>query len=91
MTKPAEIRVGRRSRAAAAGTEVKVELTKPVKKTQALKGPDGVSRCSIRLQLIGGGKGGDQKVRLDLYDGSEQGDKIYDTGVFDRHGDPEGR
>jgi hypothetical protein len=75
--KPAEHTAGDAARAAA-GTEVKVDLTKPIKKTQALKGQTAFP-VQHSIAVLEAAKAGTKKLRLDLYDGSEQGDKVYDT------------
>ncbi|MEQ1650103.1 MAG: cell envelope integrity EipB family protein [Hyphomicrobiaceae bacterium] len=75
--KPAEHTAGDASRAAS-GAEVKVDLTKPVKKSQALKGQTAFP-VQHSIAVLEAAKAGTTKLRLDLYDGSEQGDKVYDT------------
>jgi hypothetical protein len=58
--------------------EVKVELTKPTKKDLSLS-----SRVYFPVQhsiaLLAAAKGGKTMFRADLYDGSEKGEKVYDT------------
>lgn len=56
----------------------KVELTKPGKKTFTT--PSTVSfPVQHSQQLIAAAKAGQTRLRANLYDGSEQGEKIYDT------------
>ena len=58
--------------------DVKVELTKPAKKDMSLS-----ARVYFPMQhsiaLLAGGQGGKAIFRADLYDGSEKGEKVYDT------------
>ena len=57
---------------------VKVELSKPGKKT--FETPRRVSfPVQHSRQLIAAAKAGQTRLSADLYDGSEQGEKIYDT------------
>lgn len=62
----------------AQGDDVKVELTKPTKRDLALPG-----RVYFPVQhsiaLIDAAKTGRTQFRADLYDGSEKGEKVYDT------------
>jgi hypothetical protein len=66
--------------AARAGTsdEVKVELTKPAKKNLSIP-----SRVYFPVQhtmaMLNAAKAGKTSFRADLYDGSEKGEKVYDT------------
>lgn len=61
-----------------ASAPAKVELTKPTKKTFTTS-----STVSFPVQhsqqLIAAAKKGETRLRANLYDGSEQGEKIYDT------------
>jgi hypothetical protein len=58
--------------------EIKVELTKPAKKSISLP-----SRVYFPVQhtiaLLQAAKAGKPSFRADLYDGSEKGEKVYDT------------
>jgi len=58
--------------------DIKVELTKPAKKTLSLP-----SRVYFPVQhtiaLLQAAKAGKQSLRADFYDGSEKGEKVYDT------------
>lgn len=78
--KPTEITAGDAARAATAD-DIKVELTKPAKKEVQLS-----SRVYFPVQhsiaLIGAAKAGKTIFRADLYDGSEKGEKVYDTVSF---------
>ena len=61
-----------------ASDEVKVELTKPAKKNLSIP-----SRVYFPVQhtiaLLSAAKAGRTSFRADLYDGSEKGEKVYDT------------
>jgi hypothetical protein len=61
-----------------ASDEVKVELTKPAKKNLSIP-----SRVYFPVQhtiaLLNAAKAGKTSFRADLYDGSEKGEKVYDT------------
>jgi hypothetical protein len=74
--KPAEATAGDAARANA--DDIKVELTKPAKKGLSLS-----ARVYFPVQhsiaLIEAANRGKQFFRADLYDGSEKGDKVYDT------------
>jgi hypothetical protein len=67
--------------AARANTDVKVELTKPSKKDISLQG-----RVYFPVQhsiaLLAAAKASKGAFRADLYDGSEKGEKVYDTVSF---------
>ncbi len=65
--------------------DVKVELTKPTKKGQSLKA--GVYfPIQHSIALIAAAKAGKTSFRADLYDGSEKGEKVYDTvSAIGRH------
>src|SRR5262245_4859088 len=75
--KSAEMTAGDASRLGA--TEgVKVDLTKPAKRTISL--PSGAYfPIQHTFALIQAAKGGKSSFRADLYDGSEKGEKVYDT------------
>src|SRR5262249_626463 len=73
----AEATQGEAARAAPGG-EVKVELREPQKKTLAIP-----ARTYFPVQhsiaLIAAARAGKTTFRADLYDGSETGEKVYDT------------
>jgi len=75
--KATEITAGDAARANAAD-DVKVELTKPSKKDLSLS-----SRVYFPVQhsiaLLAAARAGKIMFRADLYDGSEKGEKVYDT------------
>jgi hypothetical protein len=75
--KATEATVGDAARLGAA-EDIKVELTKPVKKSITLP-----ARVHFPVQhtiaLLQAAKAGKASFRADLYDGSEKGDKVYDT------------
>ena len=75
--KPTEATAGDAARTNAADG-VKVELTKPAKKGLSLS-----ARVYFPVQhsiaLLQAAKSGKQNFRADLYDGSEKGEKVYDT------------
>jgi hypothetical protein len=75
--KATEITAGDAARANTAD-EVKVELTKPAKKDLSLS-----SRVYFPVQhsiaLLAAARAGKALFRADLYDGSEKGEKVYDT------------
>jgi hypothetical protein len=72
-----EVTAGDAARPGSPG-EVKVELTKPAKKNLSLS-----SRVYFPIQhsiaLLEAAKAGKSAFRADLYDGSEKGEKVYDT------------
>jgi envelope integrity protein B len=78
--KATEITAGDAARANTAD-DVKVELTKPAKKDLSLS-----SRVYFPVQhsiaLVAAAKIGKVMFRADLYDGSEKGEKVYDTVSF---------
>jgi EipB-like len=78
--KATEVTAGDAARANTPG-DVKVELTKPAKKDLSLP-----ARVYFPVQhsiaLLAAAKGGKQIFRADLYDGSEKGEKVYDTVSF---------
>ena len=75
--KPTEVTAGDAARANTPG-DVKVELTKPAKKDLSLPG-----RVYFPVQhsiaLLAAARVGKAIFRADLYDGSEKGEKVYDT------------
>jgi hypothetical protein len=75
--KATEVTAGDAARANTAD-DVKVELTKPSKKDLSLS-----SRVYFPVQhsiaLLGAARAGKVTFRADLYDGSEKGEKVYDT------------
>ena len=75
--KPADVTAGDAMRPAP-GEEAKVELAKPVKKSFSLKGRSAFP-VEHSLMVLAAARAGTKKIRIDLYDGSEQGDKVYDT------------
>jgi hypothetical protein len=74
--KPTEATAGDAARANA--DDIKVELTKPAKKGLSLS-----ARVYFPIQhtiaLLQAAKAGKTTFRADLYDGSEKGEKVYDT------------
>lgn len=75
--KPTEMTAGDAARPGASGG-VKVELTKPSKKDVSL--PDGVYfPIQHSIALLEAARAGKHMFRADLYDGSEKGEKVYDT------------
>jgi hypothetical protein len=57
---------------------IKVDLTKPAKRSLSL--PSGVYfPVQHTIALIGAARDGKSSFRADLYDGSEKGEKVYDT------------
>jgi hypothetical protein len=57
---------------------IKVDLTKPSKRSLSL--PSGVYfPVQHTIALIGAARDGKSSFRADLYDGSEKGEKVYDT------------
>ena len=82
--KPTEATAGDAARANTAD-DIKVELTKPAKKGLSLS-----ARVYFPIQhsiaLLQAAKEGKTSFRADLYDGSEKGEKVYDTvSVIGRH------
>jgi len=75
--KPTEATAGNAARTNAAD-DIKVELTKPSKKGLSLS-----ARVYFPVQhsiaLLEAAKAGKPSFRADLYDGSEKGEKVYDT------------
>jgi hypothetical protein len=64
-----------------AADDVKVELTKPAKKGLSLS--SGVYfPVQHSIALLKAAKAGKSTFRADLYDGSEKGEKVYDTVSF---------
>jgi hypothetical protein len=74
--KPGEATMGDAKRAA--GGPVSVELTKPAKSTVTLP-PDTYYPVQHSIALIEAARAGKTTTRANLYDGSEKGDKAYDT------------
>lgn len=75
--KPSETTVGEAKRGGT--TEpVAVELSKPAKSTLTLK-PGTYYPVQHSIALIEAARAGQASLRADLYDGSEKGDKAYDT------------
>jgi hypothetical protein len=78
--KPTETTAGDAERANSAD-DIKVELTKPAKKGLSLS-----ARVYFPVQhsiaLLHAAKEGKATFRADLYDGSEKGEKVYDTVSF---------
>src|SRR5262245_8448457 len=82
--KPTEATAGDAARANTAD-DIKVELTKPAKKGRSLS-----ARVYFPIQhsiaLLQAAKEGKTSFRADLYDGSEKGEKVYDTvSIIGRH------
>ena len=82
--KPTEATAGDAARANTAD-DIKVELTKPAKKGLSLS-----ARVYFPIQhsiaLLQAAKSGKASFRADLYDGSEKGEKVYDTvSIIGRH------
>jgi hypothetical protein len=75
--KQSETSVGDAKRAGPQGP-VNVELTRPAKATLALK-PGTYYPVQHSIALLLAAKAGRDVLRADLYDGSEKGDKAYDT------------
>jgi hypothetical protein len=78
--KPTEITAGDAARSNTAD-DIKVELTKPAKKDLSVS-----ARAYFPVQhsiaLLEAAKLGKELFRADLYDGSEKGEKVYDTVSF---------
>jgi hypothetical protein len=78
--KATEVTAGDAARGNAAD-DVKVELTKPAKKGLSLR--SGVYfPVQHSIALLKAAKAGRTTFRADLYDGSEKGEKVYDTVSF---------
>jgi hypothetical protein len=78
--KATEVTAGDAARGNAAD-DVKVELTKPAKKGLSLR--SGVYfPVQHSIALLKAAKAGKATFRADLYDGSEKGEKVYDTVSF---------
>jgi hypothetical protein len=58
--------------------EIKVDLTKPARRTLSLP-PGAYFPVQHTIALIQAAKAGKSSFRADLYDGSEQGERVYDT------------
>lgn len=63
------------------GGEVKVELTKPAKKEMSLRSGT-YFPIQHSMALLEQAKAGKTHFRADLFDGSEKGEKVYDTVSF---------
>jgi hypothetical protein len=86
--KATEVTAGDAARANTAD-DVKVELTKPAKKGLSLS--SGVYfPVQHSIALLKAAKAGKATFRADLYDGSEKGEKVYDTVSFIGKGVPPG-
>ena len=86
--KATEVTAGDAARANTAD-DVKVELTKPAKKGLSLS--SGVYfPVQHSIALLKAAKAGKTTFRADLYDGSEKGEKVYDTVSFIGKGVPPG-
>jgi hypothetical protein len=86
--KATEVTAGDAARANTADDNIKVELTKPSKKDLSLP-----ARVYFPVQhsiaLVAAAKKARTAFRADLYDGSEKGEKVYDTVSFiGRHRPP---
>lgn len=75
--KPGETTVGDAKRDGAKGA-VNVELSKPAKRTLTLR-PNTYYPVQHSIALIEAARAGQTSLKADLYDGSEKGDKAYDT------------
>ena len=78
--KPTEATAGDASRAPTGG-DVKVELTKPAKKDLSLR-PGVYFPMQHSLAVLDAARAGKSVFRADLFDGSEKGEKVYDTVSF---------
>lgn len=74
--KPTEATAGDASRAP--GADIKVELSKPARRDIALS-PGTYFPVQHSIALIKAAREGKTMFRADLYDGSEKGEKVYDT------------
>lgn len=74
--KPTEATAGDASRAP--GSDIKVELSKPARRNIALS-PGTYFPVQHSIALIKAAREGKTMFRADLYDGSEKGEKVYDT------------
>lgn len=77
--KPAEATIGDANRAGPQG-EVKVDITKPAKATKTLASGT-YFPVQHSIALIEAAKAGKAKLQADIYDGSEKGEKVYDTSA----------
>lgn len=77
--KPAETTVGDANRAGTSG-EVKVDITKPTKAAKTLA-PGTYFPVQHSIALLEAAKAGKEKFQADIYDGSEKGEKAYDTSA----------
>lgn len=74
--KPTEVTAGDATRGN--GTGIKVELTKPGKRDLSIA-PGAYFPVQHSIALIEAARSGKAFFRADLYDGSEKGEKVYDT------------
>jgi hypothetical protein len=86
--KPTETAVGDAKRAGKDGP-ITVEITRPTKSTQTLR-PGTYFPVQHSIALLLAAKAGRTTLRADLYDGSEQGTKAYDTIARISAGQPTG-
>jgi hypothetical protein len=77
--KATDATVGDANRAGPAG-EIKVELTKPAKSTKSLP-PGTYFPVQHSIALLEAARTGKSTFRADLYDGSDKGEKAYDTSA----------
>ena len=75
--KPGEVAIGD-ARRADRSADLAVELTKPEKKTLTL-GNKVYLPVQHSIALVEAGRSGQSRLKADLYDGSEHGDKVYET------------
>jgi hypothetical protein len=77
--KVTETTVGDAARAGPAG-EIKVEITRPAKSVKMLR-PGTYYPVQHSLALLSAARAGRDRLRADLYDGSDKGEKAYDTSA----------
>jgi hypothetical protein len=77
--KATETTVGDANRAGPGG-EIKVEITRPAKATKTLKAGT-YYPVQHSIALVAAAKAGRDRLRVDIYDGSEKGEKVYDTSA----------
>jgi hypothetical protein len=75
--KPNEATAGEAQRATR-DANLDVALTKPEKKTLSL-GPKVYFPVQHSIALVAAGRAGERRLKADLYDGSESGEKVYET------------
>jgi hypothetical protein len=86
--RPTEATAGDATRGQTGG-DVKVELTKPAKKDLSLR--SGVHfPIQHSMAVLDAARAGKSLFRADLFDGSEKGEKVYDTISFIGRKQPEG-